>query len=417
MGTQFRKALTLTVTNFSQKTSPINSPPFPSGGCDWYIKVYPKGSVDDNYLSLFLSPDDPKSLGLNWKRRANFYFVLLNQSGKELHRTPEIGDQLFCVDSLSWGFPQTLPRKKLLDKIFLDNDRFNIEIYIKVIEVFEGYHMFPASFTNKLLRSCLEYPDKSKKETVDVNGFQVLSSQVTSVKQIFEEHPDIAEDFRSKNQVVKTEYMNVLLRVIQTMAKPPQSISETELGNVHSELTELTEVGFKVEWLKTKLEEVSVELKKANADGCRIQQLEEHVKNLEMTVSDLKAELDKEKAKSTSDAVKVLSLEDTLSDLKTELVKEKAKNASATDKFLLLKETYCDLKVELDKEKAKSTRAAAKVLSLKETLSDLKVEVDQKIGNSATTANVLWWEDDDDLFSHTNCLGIQQKTNAYKRIN
>ncbi|CAH8265701.1 unnamed protein product [Arabidopsis lyrata] len=418
MGTQFRKALTLTVTNFSQKSSPINSPPFPSGGCDWYIKVYPKGSVDDNYLSLFLSPDDPKSLGLNWKRRANFYFVLLNQSGKELHRTPEIGDQVFCDDSLSWGFPQTLPRKKLLDKIFLDNDRFNIEIYIKVIEVVEGYHMFPASFTNKLLRSCLEYPDKSEKETVDVNGFHVLSSQVTSVKQIFEEHPDIAEDFRSKNQVVKTEYMNVLLRVIQTMAKPPQSISETELSNVHSELTELMEVGFKVEWLKTKLEEVSVELKKANADGCRIQQLEEHVKNLELTVSDLKAELDKEKAKSTSDTAKFLSLEDTLSDLKTELGKEKAKNASATDKFLLLKETYCDLKVELDKEKAKSTRAAAKVLSLKETLSDLKVELDQKIENSATsTANVLSWEDDDDLFSHTNCLGIQQKTNAYKRIN
>lgn len=39
--------------------------------------------------------------------------------------------------------------------------------------------MFPASFTNKLLRRCLEYPDKSEKETVDVNGFQVLSSQVS----------------------------------------------------------------------------------------------------------------------------------------------------------------------------------------------------------------------------------------------
>lgn len=255
------------------------------------------------------------------------------------------------------------------------------------------------------------------KTTQDSNSKLLFLWQVTSVKQIFEEHPDIAEDFRSKNQVVKTEYMNVLLRVIETMAKLPQSISETELSNVHSELTELTEVGFKVEWLKTKLEEVSVEWKKANADGCRIQQLEEHVKNLELTVSDLKAELNKEKAKSTSDAAKFLSLEDTLSDLKTELSKEKAKNASATDKFLLLKETYCDLKVELDKEKAKSTRAAAKVLSLKETLADLKVELDQKIGNSATTANVLWWEDDDDLFSHTNCLGIQQKTNAYKRIN
>ncbi|XP_019102051.1 PREDICTED: MATH domain and coiled-coil domain-containing protein At2g42465-like [Camelina sativa] len=416
MGTQFRKALTLTVTNFSQKSSPINSPPFPSGGCDWIIKVYPKGSGDDNYLSLFLSPDDPKSLGINWKRKANFYFVLLNQSGRELHKTPEIGDQWFCADSLSWGFPQTLPRRKLADKIFLDNDRFNIEIYIKVVEVVEGYHMFPASFTNKLLQSCLAYPDKSEKDTVDVNGFQVLSSQVTSVRQVLDEHPDIAVDIRSKNQVVKTEYMNVLLRVIETMGKPPQSISETELTNVHSELTELTEVGFKVEWLKTKLEEFSVEWKKANADGCRIQQLEEHVKNLELTVLDLKAELDMEKAKSTSDAATILLLQDTLSDLKIELGKEKAKTATATDKFFLLKETYSDLKVELEKEKAKSSSAAAKVLSLEEALSDLKVELNQNRESPGT--NVLSWEDDDDdLFSNTNCLGIQQKTNVYKRIN
>ncbi|XP_023640423.1 MATH domain and coiled-coil domain-containing protein At2g42465 [Capsella rubella] len=416
MGTHFRKALTLTVTNFSQKTCPINSPPFPSGGCDWILKVYPKGNGDDNYLSLFLSPDDPKSLGLNWKRKANFYFVLLNQSGRELHRTPEIGDQWFCADALSWGFPQTLPRRKLVDKIFMENDRFSIEIYIKVSEVVEGYHMFPASFTNKLLRSCLEYPDKTDKETVDVNGFQVLSSQVTSVRKVFEDHPDIAVDIRSKNQVVKTEYMNVLLRVMETMGKPSENMSETELSNAHSELTELTEVGFKVEWLKTKLEEVTVEWKKANADGGRIQQLEEHVKNLELTVSDLKAELEKEKAKSTSDAATVLSLQDTLSDIKIELDKEKAKTVTATDKFLLLKETYSDLKLELDKEKTKSCSAAATVLSLKEALSDLKVELDQKTGNS--TSNVIAWEhdDDDDLFSHTNCLGIQQKTNVYKRL-
>lgn len=181
------------------------------------------------------------------------------------------------------------------------------------------------------------------------------------MRQIFEEHPDIAVDFRSKNQVVKTEYMNVLLRVIETMSKPPQSISDTELSNAHSELKELTEVGFKVECLKTKLVEVSVEWKKANADGCRIQQLEEHVKNLELTVSDLKAELDKEKAKSTSDAATVLSLEDKLSDLIIELGKEKAKTATATDKFLLLK------------EKAKSTSAAAKVLSLKRRCLILKL--------------------------------------------
>lgn len=87
---------------------------------------------------------------------------------------------MFCADSLNLGFQKTLPIKKTLEKSFLENDRVTIELYIKVVEVVDGYHMFPASYiTNKFLRSCLEYSDKSENETVEVNGFHVLSSQVS----------------------------------------------------------------------------------------------------------------------------------------------------------------------------------------------------------------------------------------------
>ena len=50
------------------------------------------------------------------------------------------------------------------------------------------------------------------------------------------------------------------------------------------------------------LEDVSLEKKKADdADGFRVQQFEESVKKLEMMVSVLKAKLDQEKGKTASD--------------------------------------------------------------------------------------------------------------------
>ncbi|WZY91567.1 hypothetical protein YC2023_063896 [Brassica napus] len=174
-----------------------------------------------------------------------------------------------------------------------------------------------------------ESEDVSEKETVDINGFQVSASHVALVKKIFAEHPDIALGFKPKSQVVKTAYMNVLLGLINTLNEPSESHLEAELVISHSELSELEEVGFKIDWLKSKLENNFLERKKDDADGSRVQQLEERVKNLEdvslekkkadeaygfrvqqfeesvkkleMMVSVLKAKLDQEKAKSDSD--------------------------------------------------------------------------------------------------------------------
>nr|VDC69580.1 unnamed protein product [Brassica rapa] len=96
-----------------------------------------------------------------------------------------------------------------------------------------------------------------------------------SMKKIFAEHPDIALGFKPKNQVVKRAYMNVLLGLINTLNKPSESHSEAELLISHGELSELEEVGFKIDWLKSKLENNFLERKKDDADGSRVQQLEE----------------------------------------------------------------------------------------------------------------------------------------------
>lgn len=100
--------------------------------------------------------------------------------------------------------------------------------------------------------------------------------------------------------------MNLLLKLIEKLDKPPHSFSETELSNTRTELVDPTQTGFKLDWLKEKLDVIYLERKKTT-DASRIQELEQHNKNL-------KAELNKEKIKS---AAKVLWLEQTVSNLKT----------------------------------------------------------------------------------------------------
>ncbi|XP_019101079.1 PREDICTED: MATH domain and coiled-coil domain-containing protein At2g42465-like [Camelina sativa] len=106
--------------------------------------------------------------------------------------------------------------------------------------------------------------------------------------------------------------MIVLLGLIQKLRKPPQGLSKTELEDAQNELSELTEAGFKLDWLKTKLEEVSLKRKNAFAGGCQVEEVEERIKNLELTLSDLKVELKSEKAKSAVDNARLLSLDDIL---------------------------------------------------------------------------------------------------------
>ncbi|CAN6884992.1 unnamed protein product [Brassica oleracea] len=128
----------------------------------------------------------------------------------------------------------------------------------------------------------------------------IISSQTGPVRDIFVQQPDCEVDFILKNQDMKTEYMNLLLGLVGMLRKSPQSLSVTELNNAQSELTVLKEAGFNLDWLNSRLQEVSLERNKTMSDGSRVQQLEGRMKNVELTLSDLKDELDTERIKSAA---------------------------------------------------------------------------------------------------------------------
>ncbi|CAA7018216.1 unnamed protein product [Microthlaspi erraticum] len=316
-----------------------------------FVEVYPKGKDIDDHLSLFLCVANPQSLRLGWKRRASYSFVLLNHSGKELSRKS------------GWGFPKALPLKQL-PEAGLEKNKLIVKVEVKVVEV-------------------VDQADVTGKETCDCSGFRVLDSQVLSLSWIFVKHPDFAVNVKQKNQRVKTTYINILLDLIETLNKPPHSISETELSNAQGELIDLTEVGFKLDWLKIKLDEVSLERKKSNGEDTQVQELEEHIKNLNL-------ELDKEKAKSATSAAKVLSMEQTVSELndevlnlKDELNKEKGKSNTSAAKVWSMEQTVLDHKDELNKKKREF---AAKVLSLEQTVWYLEDVLNNEKGKSDTCA-------------------------------
>ncbi|VVA94045.1 unnamed protein product [Arabis nemorensis] len=306
MEDQKQTSFTFEIDNFSKKEGSIQSPNFSSGGCEWVLKVYPKGDGIDDDLSLYLSVANPKSLRFGWKRRVNYSFVLLNRSGKELYRTDE-ACKLFCSQFSSWGIAMAFTLKKLQEKEFLEKNKLIVRVEVKVIEV-------------------IDEGDVTGNETFDYKGFQVPYSQVAPVSRLFVEHPDIAVNFKLKNQLVKTTYMNLVLGLIKTLNKPAHSFTETELSKAQSELIELTEAGFELDWLKKKIDEISLERKKEIPDGSRVRELEEDIKNL-------KAELNNEKVKS---AAKFLSLEQMVSDLKAE---RSLVERSLEDCFLILEKT------------------------------------------------------------------------------
>lgn len=120
------------------------------------------------------------------------------------------------------------------------------------------------------------------------------TSQVKSVNRLFERHPDIASKFSIKNQSLKTAYMNVLLCLNETLHQSPKEISEDDLSDAKTTLAYIKNVGFKLDWLENKLDEL-FQKKKEEADKIRMQKIEEEFKDLKQKCSNLEALLKKEK--------------------------------------------------------------------------------------------------------------------------
>ncbi|KAL0896519.1 hypothetical protein Bca101_080480 [Brassica carinata] len=188
-------------------------------------------------------------------------------------------DHIFNKGLPSCGFRTDLSLSKLQEKKFLVNDKLKIEVYIGTIYVYGGGldpHVLP----------------KKKNKIVCVNGFQVLDSQVMSAKWIFETYPETALYIQPQDPQLKTAYMNILLRIYETLYNSPlEKVTESELSNVSKGLLDLTQAGFKLEWLREKLEKVSVERKKVSGYEAQAKELEKQLKSLELMMCNLKAEI------------------------------------------------------------------------------------------------------------------------------
>ncbi|KAF2569907.1 hypothetical protein F2Q68_00028287 [Brassica cretica] len=86
--------------------------------------------------------------------------------------------------------------------------------------------------------------------------------------------------------------MNILLRIYEKLYNSPlEKLTEGELSNISKGLLDLTQAGFKLEWLREKLEKVSLERKKLSGYEAQAKELEKQLKSLELMMCNLKAEI------------------------------------------------------------------------------------------------------------------------------
>ncbi|KAJ4885047.1 eukaryotic translation initiation factor 4G-like [Raphanus sativus] len=137
---------------------------------------------------------------------------------------------------------------------------------------------------------------KERNESMDINGFHVLSSQVESVRRLFERHPDIAIGFRAKNQLLRNSCMNSLLSLIETLCQPLEDLSNEDLVEADIALTYVKDLGFRVDWLDKKLDQVKEKKRKELSGSAMLQETEESLLKLKRKCAELEALAEEQKA-------------------------------------------------------------------------------------------------------------------------
>ncbi|KAG2258371.1 hypothetical protein Bca52824_077665 [Brassica carinata] len=268
MAKQVGKKFTWVIEDFSSlHTETCSSAPVLIGDCKWFLLIHPK--VDNvSSLSMGLEVADPESLPSEWRRYVKLLLYAAKKKTGKLALLKE-NHLWFGQKALKWKFPTGVPLTELLDEKegFLVNGELMIVAEIEVHEVIGKSDCSEESEEGAPQQS-MKIDDGPKpcdvilnqtQESINVNGFQVLPSQVVnSVKLIFERHPDIAVGFRSKNQQLRKISMNFLLSLIDTLCQSLQEISSEDLVDVEAALTYLKYVGFEVDWLERKLEQVKL---------------------------------------------------------------------------------------------------------------------------------------------------------------
>ncbi|ESQ30819.1 hypothetical protein EUTSA_v10012069mg, partial [Eutrema salsugineum] len=204
-------------------------------------------------------------------------FTIVNRFSDKLSHLKESEQKWFDQKTPAWGWKEMITLTEVNDREgFLVNGELIIVVKVDVLEV-EG-----------------KFEESSPvMETIDVNGFQVLPSQVTTEK--YNTFYYIASKFCPKNQFLKTTYMNVLLGLTQTMCQSPQEISMDDIADQYAALVYLTEARFQLGWLEKKLDKIKEMKEKEEACLTRLQEMEEQLQPLKQKCSALEAQIDKEK--------------------------------------------------------------------------------------------------------------------------
>lgn len=89
-----------------------------------------------------------------------------------------------------------------------------------------------------------------------------MIKQVELVSFIFRRYSDLVLGFCLKNRQIRRVYMNEFFSFIEMMCQLLEKFFEDDLSNVVDILFDLIDVGFKLDWLKVKLDEVFEKKKK-----------------------------------------------------------------------------------------------------------------------------------------------------------
>ncbi|CAA7060677.1 unnamed protein product [Microthlaspi erraticum] len=304
-----KKFMWVTKNLLSLQSEKIYSDQFLFAGGKCRFVVHHKGKNDD-YLSLFLEVANFGSLLSPLGRQARFSFTLVNATTQSSEKNAKLDQSHnWCIGDdqnpkMDFHSIHPIGRFKAKNGGFLVNGEVSFVARSGALEV-TGFILdvpeeFEETLTNHVKKLNLidngAVSSDFHKETMDVNGIQVLRSQVGFVSRLFEKHPDVALEFRSKNPHLRTGYINVLISLTQKLGQSPQELSNDDLSDVGVALTYMTNAGFKMGWLEKTMEEVKEKKKKEEACLAKLHEMEENLEQLKLKCLDLEAQVEKEKA-------------------------------------------------------------------------------------------------------------------------
>ncbi|KAG7561305.1 TRAF-like [Arabidopsis thaliana x Arabidopsis arenosa] len=317
MGNPVDNKFTWVIKNFcSVSSKPIYSDQFLIGGYKWRILAYPKKRDGHQCFCLDLELVDCEFLPSGWRSVVKISFTVVNYFSKKLSSQIAL-KHLFTKKERSKGL-SLIHLSELTDKKrgFLVDGEVEIVAQIDVRETDHKLHGskdydMEMAYLNGMATTFIinkEPNDDDKAGLVNVKGFQVLPSQLGIVNRIFEKHPETALECCTKNQELRASYINVIFSLIKMLYKGAQEHSTHDLSDAEGALAYMKNVGFKLDWLEKKLDEVK-EIKKKCERVTEMQQELHDLMNKHTNVSIL---LEKEKLEIKNASAPDLSFSDVI---------------------------------------------------------------------------------------------------------